>query len=80
MTNRKSSMKTFFKCILEKRKLPKSHTMVWEPLGKLRPWQKSKMDVLPSEELWGIPRQELFLSSDDTKPLAKHFSPAWNLG
>lgn len=69
VTNRKGSMKTFFKCILRTRKLPKCHKMAWEWLGKLRPWQQSKTDVLSLEELWGIPRQEIFLSSDETEPL-----------
>lgn len=32
---------------------------------------KSKVDVLPSEELWGVARQEIFLSSNEMEPQLK---------
>lgn len=32
---------------------------------------KSKVDVLLSEELWGVARQEIFLSSNEMEPQLK---------
>lgn len=57
VTNREGRMKTSFKCILEIRNLPKSCK---DAVGSLRPWMKNKVDVLQSEELWGVARQEIF--------------------